>query len=442
MLFRLFSLLIPGDLDIVQRTKAKILASVLLVAITYCCSAFLLLDTIGSDFPNTEVFFAVLTLLVLLKVTGSVSLVGNLTVTMIFIAIATTSLKSGGIYSHDLPSLSFVILISFCTLGIRETIFYCLVVILFITYIYFQAMAPENLAQFNHQRNQFNTSYYLVLSLFMSLLPTILYIVLARMNSRLISDLQIANTKLDKINSALAHKSNKLSEAKTKLEESNLKLERYAHAASHDLKQPLRTIISFTQLIQRKLNKLDLNDSGLENYIQHVVNGTKRMESQVDDLLSFSSISYTGIIQCVDLNKVISEVQDDLRQLIEKNKVAFEVDNLPIVQCTRSTIAQVFQNLISNAIKYRKINRALKISIRSDTSNNMALICVADNGQGIQKENLDKIFDPYFQEEVMNAGHGIGLATSKQIIESHGGNIWVESQLGSGSTFCLTIPSH
>lgn len=440
MFSRIFSLLIEGGLDLVEKTKAKILVSLLLVALAYCFFALLCLDAIQSDFPNGLLAISIIGLLLLLKVTRSVSLVGNLLAIMIFLTTAITSFKSGGIYSHDLPALSIVVLLSFCLLGIKETLFYCVVSLTFISYSYYQGLDAEKLSQFNLQRNQFNIEYYLVISSLTILLPTVFYSVLSNMNSRLINDLSIANKKLDRINNDLAQKSDKLAEAKSKLVISNDQLEKYAHAASHDLKQPLRTIISFTQLMGRKLDKLGIEDDGIADYMNHVISGTKRMESQVEDLLSFSSVDQKGHKETIDLNQLLTEVRLDLSALIEKNKASLRIGYLPTVTANRSTISQVIQNLITNAIKYKKVDSDVIINISSESIGDMATICIADNGIGIEQKNLTNVFDRFFQENDVIEGKGIGLDTCKHIIESHYGKIWVDSTIGIGSKFYFTLP--
>lgn len=395
---------------------------------------------IKTEFPYFFLGLGALLLLVLLKVTKAIALIGNLIVCLVFYAIASTALKSGGIYSHDLPGLFLVLICSVSLLDIKYTYLYSMFIFAFIGYVYYLGIDPAQLQIYAQQRLQYSPPYYLVLSTLFVLMPVIFLTVLSKLNSELINNLRSTNIKLDEANVKLDTERSNLIMAKSELEKSNLKLERYAHTASHDLQQPIRTIISFTQLLSKKLQRLGLKDDKIDEYLAQVVSGTKRMDAQVQDLLSFSKVSNQEKGHIYDLNEIVDDVLTDLSDMVNNANAKVEVGNLPKVNVIKSNLSQVFQNLISNAIKYRKPTSKVKVKISSYEKNGLWVIAVSDNGKGMPESEIGKIFRLYTQLSKENEGLGIGLATCQQIIESYGGQIWVESELGKGSNFFFTLP--
>jgi len=307
-------------------------------------------------------------------------------------------------------------------------------------YVFYISADKEQLEIFDHDRLQYTRSYYLFKGLIVALLPVLYLTVLSRLILQLIGNLTTANSELDESRGNLDEERIKLMKAKSELEKSNLKLERYAHTASHDLQQPIRTIISFTQLLSKKLQKLDIQDEKINEYLAQVVSGTKRMDAQVQDLLSFSKVSNQEEGHIYDMNEIVNDVISDLSTMINKSEAEIQVKKLPRVNVIKSNLSQVFQNLISNAIKYKKPDSKVKILIDSYEKDDYWITSVTDNGAGINGNDINKIFRLYTQLSKENEGLGIGLATCQQIIESYGGNIWVESELGKGSSFFFTLP--
>jgi light-regulated signal transduction histidine kinase (bacteriophytochrome) len=222
---------------------------------------------------------------------------------------------------------------------------------------------------------------------------------------------------------------------------SNKELENFAYIASHDLKEPLRMVSSFTGLLAKQYeNKLD---EKAKEYIFYAKDGAKRMYSLLDGLLEYSRIhtkgkKFTG----VDLNLVFDSVLKNLSLIIKERGVSVQCDKLPVVFADESQMILLFQNLISNGIKFSKTNPEIVISSKSE--NQSFVFSVRDNGMGIESQYFDRIF-LIFQRLVPRAeyeGTGIGLAICKRIIERHEGKIWIESQPGHGSTFFFTIPKN
>lgn len=217
-------------------------------------------------------------------------------------------------------------------------------------------------------------------------------------------------------------------------------LERFAYAASHDLSEPLRTISTYTQLIERKYKK-NL-DTDAEKLFEVIISGTKRMRTLIDNLLSYSKIGSSIIkSKAIDLNKIIEIVKNNLQALIKENNANIIYNDLPIIKGDETLITILFQNIISNGIKYRR-DIVPEIKIHFEKRNNEYLFKVSDNGIGIAQENFDKVFVVFqrIKEKCDVEGSGIGLATCQKIIDLHNGKIWIQSEQGQGTDFYFTIP--
>ncbi len=226
------------------------------------------------------------------------------------------------------------------------------------------------------------------------------------------------------------------------LKRSNEDLERFAYVSSHDLQEPLRTMVSFTQLLERRYKgKLDAD---ADEYIQYLVNGGKRMQHLVNDLLEFSRVNTKGMeFRPTDANVIVEDALTGLQTQTGADGVSITVDLLPTVLADANQLRQVFQNLISNAIKFRRPHTTPEIYITAQQQDGMVQFRVQDNGIGIEPQYFEKIFIIFQRLHGMDQyeGTGIGLAIVKRIVDRHGGRIWVESEPGEGSTFYFTIPA-
>ena len=231
----------------------------------------------------------------------------------------------------------------------------------------------------------------------------------------------------------------KLKEAMEELIRSNEELQQFAHAASHDLQEPLRTIISFSQLLEDKYkDKIDKNG---KEFIQFITEGANRMRTLINDLLKYSRIAtHTQPLQETNLNDILKTVLSNLQQSIKESNATITYKELPSIFINKSHMIQLFQNLISNALKFKK-EIPPKIYIDAIKKENEWIFSVKDNGIGIEKKYFDRIFNIFqrLHSREEYPGSGIGLAICKKIIQRYNGKIWVESKIGEGSTFYFTI---
>lgn len=237
----------------------------------------------------------------------------------------------------------------------------------------------------------------------------------------------------------VAARTAELAERAKDLERSNTELQQFAYVASHDLQEPLRTISSFTQLLAKRYRE-KLDDKAHE-FIDFAVDGCKRMQAQINDLLSFSRVGTQGKpLLPVACDSALDRVLKTLKIAIQESKAVITRDPLPVVLADEPQLCQVFQNLIGNAMKFRGAE-VPRIHISAVADPGGWKISVRDNGIGIAPEHRDRLF-VIFQRLHTKAeypGTGIGLAICKKIAERHGGRIWFEPAPGGGTTFLFTI---
>jgi len=225
------------------------------------------------------------------------------------------------------------------------------------------------------------------------------------------------------------------------LARSNADLEQFAYVASHDLQEPLRMITGYTQLLAKRYgDKLDQNAN---EYINYAVDGAKRMQRLIHDLLTYSRVGTQGKeFAPTDCGAVVAETVRILQPAIQESAATIAYDSLPTVMGDETQLLQLFQNLIGNAIKYRDSKPpAVQVSCKQEGEH--WLFSVRDNGIGIDPKYAERIFVIFQRLHTgeQYAGTGIGLAVCKKIVERHGGKIWVESEPGKGATFHFTIPA-
>lgn len=222
----------------------------------------------------------------------------------------------------------------------------------------------------------------------------------------------------------------------------NKELEQFAYVASHDLREPIRSLNGFAKLLERKLE--DFLDEDSQSYLDYIKQASSRMSTLVTGLLDHATIGKNKEIETVDLDLMMKAVEDDLNLQIDNSKAELSFSNMPVLQGYRTELRLLFQNLISNGIKFKAENRTPIVRVSAMKEDQGWLFTVSDNGIGISGEYLDKIFAIFQRLHPKDEyqGTGIGLAHCKKIVELHQGEIWVESTEGEGSSFHFTIPDH
>lgn len=224
------------------------------------------------------------------------------------------------------------------------------------------------------------------------------------------------------------------------LKKANKELEHFAYVASHDLREPLRKMSSFSQLLAgRYKGKLD---EKADKYIWYIVDGAKRMETLIEDLLNYSRLGRTDLaLETTGAEDLVKQAISDLEEFLTENDTEITFDDLPIIQVNPVQFEQLIRNLIHNAVKFRGADKPC-VHISALKKDGFWVFSVKDNGIGIDPEQSERIFRIFQRIHTREeySGTGIGLAVAKKIVERHGGRIWVESEPGKGSTFYFTIP--
>ncbi len=252
-------------------------------------------------------------------------------------------------------------------------------------------------------------------------------------------DMAIGNMQTEII--ARKRAESELAKRAEELAVSNQELEQFAMIASHDLQEPLRKISSYGGLLSQRY-KGQIDDKA-DKFIGHMTDGVQRMQNLIKGLLAYARIGRMGIpFRKVNLIEVVQQTLSDLESVIQENDAVVTYENLPSIQANPSQMGQLFQNLISNALKFRG-RESPRIQIWGEQRANEWVIAVKDNGIGIEKQYVDRIFQIFqrLHSQKDFPGTGIGLAVCKKIVEIHGGKIWLQSEKGMGTTFFFSLPT-
>ena len=427
-------------------TRSKILILGLFFSGIISLTLFLVHQIVDSNnlLPFHLITIASSILLLIFRMTASLKITTNLFVCFLAFIFYNLTLKTGGISSVDAMSIFFLPLIAFVLADVRSGLFWLALITCWLFYLHYLAASPEQMQNFKDQTTIYGRHYYLIVSVANLFIAFILFSIFHFENKKLIQKLEAQRSELAQKNDAYAQQTEILEKTQQQLKNSNLELEQYAHATSHDLKQPIRTINGFANLLKRNLKKKDALDEKNTEYIGLIINGTNSMLRLVNDLLAYAKLTATQEVpfEKLPLDQVLDNVLSDLQNQIDTNQVTIDRYELPTLDVVPVKINQIFQNIISNAIKFKKKDQPLTIKISGENKGTHWELSIEDNGIGIEKEHQEKIFAPFqkLHSESEYDGSGIGLATCKRIIKLHQGDIWVESELNKGTKFIFTLP--
>lgn len=249
-----------------------------------------------------------------------------------------------------------------------------------------------------------------------------------------------ALTKENEYQSLLLSQSDQIARQNEELLQVNEDLRQFAYVASHDLKEPLRMISSYTQLIERMCKDIPEEK---QQYFEYVKDGAKRMSNLLDDLLRYASIGKANIDkEIVDINRVLEVCCFNLKVRIEENNAVIDIPQFPAIYTNKPLLNQLFQNLLSNAVKFRKPDVDPIVLVRHEENEKEHIFSVSDNGIGIPEEFRERIFIIFqrLHARTKYEGTGIGLAICQKIAQKLGGKLWLESEEGKGSTFYFSLP--
>jgi light-regulated signal transduction histidine kinase (bacteriophytochrome) len=250
----------------------------------------------------------------------------------------------------------------------------------------------------------------------------------------LVEDLEIAKTGLEEQKS-------ELETARRELERSNGEMQDFTFAVSHDLQEPLRKIHTFSQFLVEDCGE-EVSEKGRE-HIGRMQDASERMSILICNLLALSRIGTRGgNLARVESKSIVNDVLDALSVQLEEAGAEVEAGDLPDVMADRTQLGQLFQNIIGNALKFRRPDETPRVTISSEADGDFVTFRVQDNGIGMEKRFLEKIFTIFqrLHSRDQYEGTGVGLAVCKKIVACHGGKIWAESEPGKGSSFFFTLP--
>lgn len=455
--------------------KSRVLIS---IALTVSFTAFILLLFISNlpvppdNLPRLkEILFVMSACTILFKFIPSPHVVGNMVIGFLVLIYTNHIYENGFLFFPEAACMCLMILMAFLILKPKYAFFWSSVVLCSCVFFYFFANADQNDLLLREMTEDSNNKFFFIRNLLTVLCILILINisyyhysiidkkfeessnVLKEINDRLILERNailkesesFKNEKsvLTKMNMILQQKKDTLEESKENLKASNLELEQYAHAASHDLKQPIRTINSFAQLLDRHLKTNGIDDPVSAEYLDFILKSSKNMGDLVEDLLEFGKISSAKNEQfkLVELIDIVELVKNEFLKEMRDEKIILTVAHLPELNLIPVKMKQLLRNIFGNAIKFRKENQPLLINISATEKESCWEIRISDNGIGIEEQYIEKIFEPFrrLHSKEQFEGSGLGLATCQKIVNLHHGKIWAESKKGIGTTIIFTL---
>jgi signal transduction histidine kinase len=438
--YKLFSYFLHPSFrkSLIRNRKATILIFAHYFTIFALISLLLLSETIEKValIPAYCAVPIILAALFYFKKKGGITVSGNILSVVWFATLLPILLNTGGINSCFMPWLYSIILIMVLVENyVWATIWFSLATVTCIAiYIAGRFYPSINVSICNETDAVIS---YVMVGLFMFLN----LIIFERNQVFVIRILKRKNEELKNQKKALARNMAELKKVQLQLTESNQDLQIFAYAASHDLKEPLRMITMYTQLIERNLKKT--LEGQTKEYMTYVTDGVKRMQLLLDNLLAYSLLGKNKKDNlAINLNEKLKKVLLNLTVAIQESEAKVVCLDLPTVMAAPTEMTQLFQNIIANALKFRKPDTKPVIEVSCVEDENDFIFAISDNGIGIKKEDQERVFLLFTRlySHTHYEGTGIGLATCKKILTKLNGKIWVTSTEGVGTTFHFTIP--
>jgi signal transduction histidine kinase len=387
-------------------------------------------------FPTCIIVPLIIFALFFFKNKGNINLSGNILTAIWLVPMMMVLTKTGGNYSSFMPLLYTVTLV----MVLVESYIWA-------TFWFFMASGISISFYFiGHYNPSFNINQCTDFDMLVGYLAAGCFlfsslIVFERHQVFVIKLLKSKHVELKEQKQKVAQQVIELEEISNKLTTSNNELMVFAYAASHDLKEPLRMINMYVQLLNKKISPTLDNNS--KEYIHFVVDGVKRMQQLLDNLLAYSLLGQKrNDVEIIDMNTILSNVEQNLTVLINETQAQISYSELPTINASKTEMIQLFQNIMANALKFRKKDVRPVIQISYTDNSDEYHFAIADNGIGISQKDKEKVFELFTRLNHRSAyeGTGIGLATCKKILKNLNGRIWLTSTEGVGTTFYFTFP--
>jgi len=441
---RLINWLIPDQLKstLYIYRKAKVLTSIHLFVLVLAGVLWVTTQVLTpeNDLPLIPGILLLTLFIYIFKKWGNLSLSGNLLALAWALTLIQSVFETGSLYSDNLLWLIVTPLLAFLFASRLSGVLWSGGLLGLLSYCYVLEVNRSPSGEL--YTLMFDSTYYFISYFFLFVAILAIIFIFKKGKEDIIKILQEQSSILRQQKKEITYQANELKKVGEALKSTNHELEHFAYAASHDLKEPLRMINSYTSLIKKKIDG-QLDDSTRE-YMGFVTNGVERMQKLLDDLLEYSRLGQKGQKKKItDLNDILMIVVSNLMVPMNQNQAAVCTKPLPSIYSSSTEMMQLFQNIISNAIKFKKADTDPLVMVSAkEYGEDFYHFSIADNGIGIPEKDQERVFAIF--ERLHNKsefeGTGIGLATCKKIINNMGGKIWLSSTYGEGTTFHFTLP--